>query len=299
MRLPPQSLLVSILMVFGVGAGCTPSSQLETEANSRLVLQFIAATDAKNFSAYDEVLSPEMIQHSPGGLDLDRDQIEAAEREFAEAFPDASRTVDFLLADPDRVMIRETFRGTHRGEFQGIPATGSPVELTANIVYRISDGKVAESWVELDLPGLTSSLEQAGSRNFDVPGAGQSTANARAEVEERFKAWADTEVDGDVEAWLQFLAEDVVLQPNNHPPVHGKASAREFFADFFQTPVSVMEPQNTQVVVSESGDVAANFGDLRVMFENSDQELTMKSAVVWRKQGADWKVVLNSWSTNE
>jgi hypothetical protein len=59
-----------ILIFLGVSVGCTPSSEFDTESNIQLVKRFITETDAQNFSAYAELLSPDMIQHSPGGVDL-------------------------------------------------------------------------------------------------------------------------------------------------------------------------------------------------------------------------------------
>jgi len=295
MRLRPQSLLVLILIGSGTGAGCTPSSKTETETNSRLVRHLIAETDARNFSAYDELLSSEMTQHSPGGLDLDRAEFEAAEREFAEAFPDASRKVDLLLSQGDKVMIRETFRGTHSGAFQDIPATGSSVEFTANAIYRIENGKIAESWVEGDFGNFVASLRR------DSPRDNAHVADAASEVEARFKAWSDAEVQGDIEAVKAFYADDVVVQPANAPPVYGKAAAIEVVEELLQTPLAVMQPQSARVVVSRCGDLAAIFGDLKVVYANPDgeQEVPTKFAAVWRKDATGWHVVLNSWSTNE
>ena len=45
------------------------------------------------------------------------------------AFPDAVVTIEDMVAEDDRVAARWTMRGTHTGEFNGIPATGRPVTM--------------------------------------------------------------------------------------------------------------------------------------------------------------------------
>lgn len=44
----------------------------------------------------------------------------------------------------DRVVKRETFRGTQTGEFYGLPASGRSVTPAVLSVYRIAGGKVKE-----------------------------------------------------------------------------------------------------------------------------------------------------------
>ena len=57
-----------------------------------------------------------------------------------------------------RPITSATWRGTHRGEFQGIPPTGKEVAFSSMEFNRVRDGKVEEHWVELDLLGLMQQL---------------------------------------------------------------------------------------------------------------------------------------------
>jgi predicted ester cyclase len=54
--------------------------------------------------------------------------------------------------------IRTTTRATHRGVFQGIPATNRRVEFTGLVVYRIRDGRIVDSWGEIDFLRLIRQL---------------------------------------------------------------------------------------------------------------------------------------------
>ena len=56
------------------------------------------------------------------------------------------------------VAARAAFRGTHRGEFQGIPPTTRQVAFSSIEIDRMVDGKVAEHWFEMDLLGLMGQL---------------------------------------------------------------------------------------------------------------------------------------------
>jgi steroid delta-isomerase-like uncharacterized protein len=69
------------------------------------------------------------------------------------AFPDLRIEVDDLVAEGDKVLAYITMRGTHEGEFQGIPPTGRSFEARAMHLFRIRDGKAVEHWaVREDLP---------------------------------------------------------------------------------------------------------------------------------------------------
>jgi len=63
-----------------------------------------------------------------------------------EAFPDIKYTIDDIFAEADRVCVRVTMQGTHKGNFFGVPATGKRVSVTGTHILRIKDGKIAEHW---------------------------------------------------------------------------------------------------------------------------------------------------------
>jgi predicted ester cyclase len=62
------------------------------------------------------------------------------------AHPDLRFTIEDLMAEGDRVVIRWTLRGTNTGPLFGRPPTGRPVELAALVIFRIADGRIAERW---------------------------------------------------------------------------------------------------------------------------------------------------------
>jgi predicted ester cyclase len=106
-----------------------------------------------------DILAPGYIAHAPGlpgPLDLEAwSQFTSA---FVEAFPDLRLTVEDIFSAGDMVAARVSFRGTHRGEFQGIPPTDKQVAFSSIEIDRMVDGKVAEHWFEMDLLGLMGQL---------------------------------------------------------------------------------------------------------------------------------------------
>jgi steroid delta-isomerase-like uncharacterized protein len=77
-------------------------------------------------------------------------------------FPDLHAHIEDIVAADDRVALRLTFRGTHRGEFLGIPATGRNVEYVSHEFYRIVDGVFAEEWICSDMASLHGQLTANG-----------------------------------------------------------------------------------------------------------------------------------------
>ena len=66
------------------------------------------------------------------------------------AFPRYSLDPEDIIAEGDKVLVRFTLRGTHHGDFMGIPPTGRTVAVPGLIVYRIANGKIAEHWIQMD-----------------------------------------------------------------------------------------------------------------------------------------------------
>ena len=74
------------------------------------------------------------------------------------AFPDLQAHVEDIVAAQDKVAVRVRFRGTHSGEFLGIPGTGRAVEYISHEFYRIVGGLIAEEWICSDTATLLRQL---------------------------------------------------------------------------------------------------------------------------------------------
>ncbi|HKP51863.1 MAG TPA: ester cyclase [Chloroflexia bacterium] len=75
------------------------------------------------------------------------------------AFPDYGYTIDDIVAEDDKVSVRWTMRGTHLGEYQGIPATGRAVTLTGMHMFQLdAAGKIEEMWSQASRETLLQQL---------------------------------------------------------------------------------------------------------------------------------------------
>jgi predicted ester cyclase len=69
---------------------------------------------------------------------------------FEAAFPDYDIIPEDVIAEDDKVAIRGTFRGVHRGELMGVAPTGRTVELPLQLMYQIRNEKIVKFWMSAD-----------------------------------------------------------------------------------------------------------------------------------------------------
>jgi steroid delta-isomerase-like uncharacterized protein len=130
------------------------------EANKAVVMRVVEEMWNRGDAAVvEELIAPGMVEHGAfgsgtGGRDDARDTI----RRFRAAFPDLVLEAEHLIAEGDQVVLHWTGRGTHEGEFMGIPPSGTSVTARGLDIYRIADGQVVEHWGYPDVPGLMAQL---------------------------------------------------------------------------------------------------------------------------------------------
>jgi steroid delta-isomerase-like uncharacterized protein len=104
-----------------------------------------------NLDLADQLVGASYVYHGPGGLEMTGPQgYRQVIAMYRSAFPDLNMTIDDLLADGDKVAIRWTVRGTHKGDLGGIAPTGRSVTVTGLIVSRFSGGKLVEDFESFD-----------------------------------------------------------------------------------------------------------------------------------------------------
>lgn len=74
------------------------------------------------------------------------------------AFPRYEFAAEDVLAEDDKVAVRATFRGTHKGEFAGVAPTQRQVTVPFIIIYRIRDEKIVEHWLGIDMLSFMQQL---------------------------------------------------------------------------------------------------------------------------------------------
>ena len=131
---------------------------MSTEQNKAIARQFRQEMDKTQGAAATQFLAADCVAHFPGNPPLNRDQVAGMIAVFYTAFPDLHHSFEDQVAEGDKVTTRLTFRGTHNGDFQGIPATGKAVAFQGIVIDRIQEGKVAEHWSMFDMMGMMQQL---------------------------------------------------------------------------------------------------------------------------------------------
>jgi len=105
-----------------------------------------------NISLVDELLAPDFVEHEelPPGIPPGREAVKQFSTLFRSAFPDLKITIDDIIAEGDKVVVRGIWSGTHKGEFMGIPPTDKSVSFGVIDIVRIVGGKVVEHWGQME-----------------------------------------------------------------------------------------------------------------------------------------------------
>jgi len=129
------------------------------EANKDAVRRFYAEViNGRDLDAIDRLLT-EDFKHD--GESRGRDGQRSAVAAFLDGFSDLENRIEQILAEDDLVAARQSWRGTHDGEFAGVPATGRRVEFGSTAVLRVEDGMIAAAWDQVDVAGLMAQLNAA------------------------------------------------------------------------------------------------------------------------------------------
>ena len=130
------------------------------EQNKGLVKRMYETFEKGDLEAYKEVVAPEYAWYLPSRSTkpISREGTIEFGKMLRNAFPDFVYSIEELIAEDDIVISRFIFRGTHEGEFQGIPATGNKVEMSGFMMARIENGKIVEDKEEYDGLGFMQQL---------------------------------------------------------------------------------------------------------------------------------------------
>ncbi len=87
-----------------------------------------------------------------------RDQYLAAIEAMHAGFPDFRWAIEEMIAEGDKVAMRWTLHGTHRGEYVGIAPTGKPVNWPGATIFQLAEGKIVGRSVHADMHELRQQL---------------------------------------------------------------------------------------------------------------------------------------------
>jgi len=87
------------------------------------------------------------------GLEGLRQRVNTLRTAFTQQF-----TLELLIAEGDKVAVLWTTRGTHVGEFMGLPPTGKSYTIQGVDIHQLRDGRMTEHWDVVDVYSMLIQL---------------------------------------------------------------------------------------------------------------------------------------------
>ena len=132
---------------------------MSTDQNSEIIRRgFEEGINQRNFACFDELIGENYVNHSMPAPSPGPEGFRQVVQMFIAGFPDMQVTVEELIADGDSVATRGYWRGTHNGDFMGIPATGRKIDVPFIDWWRLENGKAVENWVQMDMMRMMQQL---------------------------------------------------------------------------------------------------------------------------------------------
>ena len=124
-----------------------------------MVYRWLAAGDAGDFDAFDELLHSDVVVHAPLGLSTAKLEDEKAVWQDAlAAMPDLRHGVREVLVDGDIEMARVVVTGTMAASFADVEGSGRTFRIDQAVITHLRDGKVIEAWEIADIAALRAQL---------------------------------------------------------------------------------------------------------------------------------------------
>ncbi len=137
---------------------------MSLEYNKMIVRrQFEELINNRNLAVLDTDMAERFIDHeAPPTQPPGPEGVKQWIKRLHQDVPDLHVTIEDIVAEGDKVVVRNTWRGTHTGPFMGMAPTGKRFELKGMVLWRLADGKLMERWATLDHWGLRQQLQAQG-----------------------------------------------------------------------------------------------------------------------------------------
>ena len=132
----------------------------QLEENKALIRRlFEEAINHKDLRVMEGMVSDDYISHNDSlGPASDMEDTKKFLAAGFVAFPDTRVTIEDIIAEGDKVVVRNIWRGTFKNPWMGIAPTGKEVTFTGIVIWRITDGKIKERWANINLPEVMQKI---------------------------------------------------------------------------------------------------------------------------------------------
>jgi steroid delta-isomerase-like uncharacterized protein len=116
------------------------------------------AWNAGDLDGYLELYDEGIRLHGYTPEPMDKSSVRGFYQAIFAAFDSPKLEFHEVFEDGDRLVIRFTMTGTHRGEFMGVPPTNREIALPGITILHFRDGRCVERWSNADMLGLLIQL---------------------------------------------------------------------------------------------------------------------------------------------
>ena len=157
--------ILLVILIFAIG-GCSVPNDAEmaqdeitsVEQNEAVIRQVLDLIDERNLDQAFELYALDYIYHGPTGELRGRDGIRGLWEVFLAGFPDLHSTIEDMVSEGDKVVLRWRIEGTHTGEFMGVAPSNMKITLGVTEIFRVANGQLVEAWDQFDRLGLMQQI---------------------------------------------------------------------------------------------------------------------------------------------
>jgi steroid delta-isomerase-like uncharacterized protein len=132
------------------------------EENKRLAERwFEEVWNRQRENAIDELLAEDAVAFGlaeSGTPVRGPNELKPFVRNLLQAFPDLHITIEDMVAEADKVVVRFSATGSHQGNGLGFPPTGRPMKVSGMTILEIANGKLRHGWNNWDQLGMMQQL---------------------------------------------------------------------------------------------------------------------------------------------
>ena len=129
-----------------------------THANRDATERAVACWNRDDLDGYLKLYGDDVVLHGYAGLGPGLANVRRYYESWLQSFPGSRLTLEDVIAADDKVVCRFLISGTHRGSFQGVPASDRPIRVSGLTILRFADGVCVERWSQVDSIGLLSQI---------------------------------------------------------------------------------------------------------------------------------------------
>jgi steroid delta-isomerase-like uncharacterized protein len=156
-------ILNLVVGVFIISKGFAQKDHSDLERNKEVVKKYFeVVVNERKIDLLDELFHQDRvyIDWNSGEREGDIDELKTFLIYFFNAFPDIFSSVEEIIAEDNKVMVKINFRGTHLGEFWGFSPSGNSINVNEAFIYYLRDGKIFSSTRVIDMKVLESQLKK-------------------------------------------------------------------------------------------------------------------------------------------